>query len=177
MVIVQMMINLLTFGPVGLPALPVHNVTRRRSDGRSVYRIACVSVDWQKGSTRRVHVSRWLNWLNTSPIKLHEPKYQYHCYLHVEINYENVYIPAQSSRQDQSPGRGQWSLPIKLKACLIQIWPSCCFYVPSAAIRCTRNVKAARGSDLIRTRPTSNLHAVLCSEGCKVRDVKCPRRT
>ena len=31
----------------------------------------------------------------------------------------------------------------------IQVWPSCCFYVPSAAS--ARNVKAARGSDLNRT--------------------------
>ena len=31
----------------------------------------------------------------------------------------------------------------------IQIWPSCCFFVPSAA----RNGKAARGSDLNRTTP------------------------
>ena len=31
----------------------------------------------------------------------------------------------------------------------IQIWPSCCFYIPSAARpRCARNIKAARVSDL-----------------------------
>ena len=39
----------------------------------------------------------------------------------------------------------------------IQIWPSCCFFVPSAP-RCARNEKAARGSDLNRTRDHVTSH-------------------
>ena len=48
--------------------------------------------------------------------------------------------------------------------CPIQIWLSCCFFVPSTARpRCARNEKAARGSDLNRTTVTGEFPTLRAS--------------
>ena len=65
-------------------------------------------------------------------------------------------------------GQSRWCSPSP-----IQIWPSCCFFVPSAArvrsnTRCARNEKAARGSDLNRTSVHHVCKAVSMVKGINI---------